>query len=97
MGHHHFILEGQTMERFGLFGLLIVWLLNGLAFILDKFSFVAKLFLLLPQVETLKIISLYLAIIVSIVTIFWYLGNMLIKEQEFRQALKRKLKSIFKL
>lgn len=88
--HHHFK-GGEMNANIGLFG-----------FFLTVFSFISSQVLGLLywfgrlKVETLQEIALYITIIVGCLTIMWHLGNMLMKEQEFRQALKKKLKQIFK-
>ena len=66
------------MERIGLFGTIWAWTFN--------------LFSLLINESTLKEISLILAILVSIATLFWYAGNMIMKRKE----LMRSLREIFK-
>jgi len=70
----HTLSHGLSMERLGLFGTLWAWTLNLFAFILNE--------------EMLKTISLVLAIIVSLLTIIWYLGQFILKRKEFLREIK---------
>jgi uncharacterized membrane protein len=62
------------MERLGLFGTLWAWTFNLVSFFINE--------------QFLKEVSLILAIIVSIMTILWYLGQMIIKRKELYRHLR---------
>jgi uncharacterized membrane protein len=63
-----------NMERIGILGTFWAWTFNLFSLLIDE--------------TTLKEISLILAILVSIATLFWYAGNMIIKRKEILRALK---------
>lgn len=62
------------MERLGLLGFIWAWTFNLFSLLIDE--------------ATLKEISLILAILVSIATLMWYAGNMIIKRKEFIRNLR---------
>jgi hypothetical protein len=83
--------KGNGMNNIGITGFLLSIVLFLTSELLGFLYWLGRL-----KVETLQEIALYLTIIVSFLTICWHLGNMLMHEQEFRAALKRKIKSLFK-
>lgn len=82
------------MKDFGLIGFIT----TALSFIVSEIFRVMTMLAGSPavfgslRVETLQEIALYVAIISGFLTIIWHLGNMMMKEEEFFQALKRKIK-----
>jgi len=82
-------------ERTGVIGMLVTWIFNLIAIILKGISTLFG-FIFYQQMEVLQIISLYLAIIVSLLTIVWYIGNMIIKKDEFFKALKNILRKMWR-
>ena len=84
----------NTMKDFGLIGFLtsaFSFILSELLRALSMFSYQIA-FLGRLKVETLQEIALYMSIIAGFLTIMWHLGNMMMREDEFFQALKRKIK-----
>lgn len=73
---------GTTMDtgKAGFIGMIITWM----------FNFLSNLAAL---EDHLKVISLILAIIVSLFTISWYIGNMFIRRKEFFRHVKEFIKS----
>jgi len=82
----------KYMEKTGLFGMLATWLLNLFAASLQQFLYIFNYAFFLQEIETLQRFSLWLAILVSIFTLMWYIGNMLIKRKEWLKAIKELLK-----
>lgn len=57
------------MERLGLFGFVVTWSLNLFAFILGKVAALLTMFQIEKHIQYLQVVSLYFAIIVSVVTL----------------------------
>jgi hypothetical protein len=74
---HAIIHSGHTMEKFGFFGFVSTWLSYIFSYIVNE--------------KTLQEISLVLAIIVSVLTILWYMGKMI----QGRKEMWRHLKEMF--
>lgn len=70
----HLISHGGHMERLGLIGTIWAWTFNLFAFFMNE--------------QFLKEVSLVLAIIVSILTICWYMGQFILKRKEFLREIK---------
>lgn len=62
------------MERLGLLGTFWAWTFNLFSLLIDE--------------ALLKEISLILAILVSIATLMWYAGNMIIKRKELMRSFR---------
>lgn len=74
----HILHKVTVMERTGIVGTIFAWYFNALA--------------QLSHVEILQMISLYLAIIVSLLTIAWYVGNIIMKRKEFFKSISELFK-----
>jgi len=93
MGTFNHFLRGSNMKDFGVAG-----------FILTVFSFLSSKILGLASyvfytrigIQLLQEIALYVTILVGVATLFWHLGNMLMKRKEFWKALKEALRSFIK-
>jgi hypothetical protein len=84
--HHH---TGNTMEHhLGIFGFVITWFFNALAWTLYYFIQTMS-----RHTQILQDISLVCAIIVSVMTIFYYLGRFIIQWDELRKS--RLFKKLF--
>lgn len=91
----HHITKGSTMEaRYGLIGTLFAWLFNVVVLVIADVAKMFNMFAFSQFVEILQIISLLLAVVASVLTIFWYIGNMIIKQEELETKLKKMLTRI---
>lgn len=83
------------MERLGLIGMLLTWILTLTEMILRGVSTMFG-FSFFQDTQVLQRITLYLAICVSILTIMWYIGNMIMKREEFFKSLRRLWRDLWK-
>ena len=59
-------------------------------------TFFLNIFSLVVAEEHLKIISLVMAIIVSFLTIIWYISNLIMKRKEIMKGIKEMFPSLFR-
>lgn len=76
-----------SMKDFGVIGFITTIVSYMISRVLNLLHFFGRL-----SVDTLQEIALYVSIIVGIMTILWYAGNMIIKQEEFTKALKLRFK-----
>jgi hypothetical protein len=89
-------IRGRMMDqRLGIIGTLLTWIFGLVSIILKQISTWFGFFVF-KQIEFLQIVTLYLAVIVSCLTVLWYLGNMMIKRKELLKAAKEFWKDIWK-
>lgn len=70
--------KGHIMDRAGLSGFIMTWATYALS--------------LFQAEENLRIVALYLAIAVSIATLLWYAGKMIIEWKNMKKAIKEMFK-----
>jgi len=76
--------NSMAHKSFGFIGTTATIVLNIIAWILDKLSAV----IMFVNMQILQEISYICAILVSIVTIFWYIANIMVQRKKFIKAIK---------
>lgn len=98
-------IRGNAMKDAGVFGFIVTVISLVTSKVLSLIATLyplamSKLLAVLSffgglSLPALQEISMYITIVVGLLTIMWYIGNMVIKEEEFRKALKNKIKRLF--
>jgi len=80
----------QMMGNFGLFGTITTFIgysILKIWKIVTYFTFqIAPAFVWSTQIEILQLVIMYLTAITGTLTIFWYIGNMIIKWDELKKS-----------